>query len=593
MAEQGYWNRFNPRLTRRRMLGASSAMGLGLAAASLIGCSSSKSSTAAPKAASNAPLPAGATEGASAKITHPNVPVVSGAPKNGGTLTLATTETYTEHDAHTAVSNSEWTTIGERGLEMDEWTGKIRGNIIESWEVSDPTHLVLKVRKGIKIQNKPPWNGREFNAEDAVFNLERTAGFTAAAEKLPLANFQRASALVGMTKAEATDNYTVRVTMAAPTSTFFNGMTEIRSIWMPKGIVEVGFKDNQKFGGISAWQVSPEDKPGVQNVFQKNPDYWRKDQPHFDKFVMIQMPDHATQLAAFISKQVAIMASPTAQDQKTIAASRPDALYYQFLNVNYMYFRPSMKVAFFQDFRVRKALSLAIDYKELGNGYYGDGGGWGYLASLHPGFPEAWSEDKVKTLPGFNPTTKDKDVAEANKLMAAAGFDKGAGISIDLLNKVKADDRENSVRFQGQMQKVFPAMKMALKQDPDSATFDKHQNGNDFQMISNDSTMFPDAALEAYAHFHSKGSRNYGGFSDKDLDSTVEKAIAELDFEKRKAILDTFQQKYLDAWMPNLILYAVPSKYFIQPNIGGFDAIVGPWSAGRATQYKMAQTYLV
>ena len=593
MTDLGYWGQVNQRVSRRRLIGAGSAMGMGLAAAALIGCSSAKAPAAAQKAANNAPLPAGATEGASAKITHPFNPVVQGTPKNGGTVTIAATETYTEHDAHTAVSASEWSVIGERGLEMDEWTGKIRGNIIESWEVTDPTHLTLKVRKGIKIQNKAPWNGRDFNAEDAVFNINRTAGNTAEAEKLPLASFQRASTLVGMSKVEATDANTVRVTMTQPTSTFFTGLTEIRSLWMPKGIVEVGFKDNQKFGGISAWQMSPEDKPGVQNVFQKNPDYWRKDQPHFDKFVLIQMPDHATQLAAFLSRQIAIMASPTAQDQKTIGAARPDALLYQFLNINYMYFRPSMKIQFFQDFRVRKALSLAIDYKELGNGYYGEGGGWGYLAAMHPGFPEAWSEDKVKTLAGFNPATKDKDIAEANKLMTAAGFDKGAGIAIDLLNKVKADDRENSVRFQAQMQKTFPAMKMTLKQDPDSATFDKHQAGNDFQMISNDSTMFPDAALEAYAHTHTKGSRNYGGFSNKDLDALVEKSLAELDFEKRKALLDTYQQKYVDEWLPNLVLYAVPAKYYVQPTLGGFDTITGPWASTRVTGYKMSNTYSV
>ncbi|MEI8240758.1 MAG: hypothetical protein WCI22_15190 [Actinomycetota bacterium] len=49
----------------------------------------------------------------------------------------------------------------------------------------------------------------------------------------------------------------------------------------------------------------------------------------------------------------------------------------------------------------------------------------------------------------------------------------------------------------------------------------------------------------------------------------------------------------MDEWVPNILLYAVPSKYFIQPNLGGFDTVVGPWSAGRATGYKMSQTYLV
>ena len=46
---------------------------------------------------------------------------------------------------------------------------------MEKWEVADPLHLVLHIRKGVKLQNKPPWNGRDFNAEDAVFKLPEMA----------------------------------------------------------------------------------------------------------------------------------------------------------------------------------------------------------------------------------------------------------------------------------------------------------------------------------------------------------------------------------------------------------------------------------
>ena len=50
------------------------------------------------------------------------------------------------------------------------------------------------------------------------------------------------------------------------------------------------------------------------------------------------------------------------------------------------------------------------------------GSGWGWLAAFHTAFPEAWAEDKVKKLPGWDLSTKAKDLEEASKLLAAAGY---------------------------------------------------------------------------------------------------------------------------------------------------------------------------
>ena len=89
------------------------------------------------------------------------------------------------------------------------------------------------------------------------------------------------------------------------------------------------------------------------------------------------------------------------------------------------------------------------------------GAGWGYQASLSPGFPEAWSPDKVKEQAGYNPATKAADRAEAQKLMAAAGFPGGKGIdfSIIYINPSGSAYPENVQRFQAQMREVFPEMK--------------------------------------------------------------------------------------------------------------------------------------
>jgi peptide/nickel transport system substrate-binding protein len=45
--------------------------------------------------------------------------------------------------------------------------------LAESWEWTDPLTLVFKLRKGIKFQNKPPVNGREFTADDVTYCWNR------------------------------------------------------------------------------------------------------------------------------------------------------------------------------------------------------------------------------------------------------------------------------------------------------------------------------------------------------------------------------------------------------------------------------------
>ena len=574
-------------LSRRGALRGGFLAGAGLAGAALLGCSSSKGAPAAPSVpkAAVAPAPPPVTERA-------GMPVVKGTPKKGGAWTTAGTETYTQHDPHTAVTSSEFTVIGERAWEVDEWTGKLRPNLVESWEIVDPTHYVLKLRKGITMHNVAPVSGREFDAEDLAFNLNRIAGLTAAKEGLQPTAFQRATMLSGLAKVDAVDKYTARVTMAEPVSTWFNGVTEVRNFMMPREMVTVGFKDPSKFAGMNAFQWSSESHDGVKNVFTRFDKYWKPEQPYFDRVVELALPDRSAQVAAFISKQTSLFGGPTQQEQQTIKAARPDALFYEYMGSNWQYLRFHMqRVAAFKDLRVRKAMRLAMDFQELATSYHGTG--WGWVAAVHPSFPEAWPEDQVKKIPGYDVSAKARDREEAAKLMAAAGFPNGDGIAFEILNKRSAVNTENALRFQGQMAKALPGIKITQRAASDTAAFDKQQTGKDFQMITNDSTMAPDSVLESFAHFHSKGSRNYGDFQNAECDALLDKALRELNFEARKAIMNTWQQKFLDDWQPLIMEYATPVKAFLQPNIGGFDKIAGPWTGGRHTGNKPANLYLV
>ena len=227
------------------------------------------------------------------------------------------------------------------------------------------------------------------------------------------------------------------------------------------------------------------------------PEYYRKGEPHLDKFVRTVIPDKAGQIAAFISRQLSSVSGITPQDEKTIRAARPDALLYVTPGLLWSHLRLNMKLDVFKDIRVRKALQLMPNYADIGDGYYGPG--WTYTGALCSAFGEAWSPEKVKSLAGFNPATKDRDRAEANKLLEAAGRPAGDGVAFEILfpSQYTLTDalQSNAIRFQGQAQQVFPKMKINVKPSGDTAAFDRAQAGRTFQVVSYNTSALPELEI--------------------------------------------------------------------------------------------------
>src|SRR5262249_43469938 len=187
------------------------------------------------------------------------------------------------------------------------------------------------------------------------------------------------------------------------------------------------------------------------------------------------------------------------------------------MDCNWNHVRPNFTYQPLQDFRVRQAIHLALDYADVGNKVYGSG--WGYQAAMNVGFPEAWKPNKVKSLAGYNPDAKVADRAEAQKLISAAGFPNGKGIDIDVLvGSTSGANSDVAITFQSQMTSQFPEMKAALR-PVDSGTFSTQQADGRFKTLSYVITSVPDAVLDMVSQYHSQGSRNYGKFSNKDADT--------------------------------------------------------------------------
>ena len=73
----------------------------------------------------------------------------------------------------------------------------------------------------------------------------------------------------------------------------------------------------------------------------------------------------------------------------------------------------------------------------------------------------------------------------------------------------------------------------------------------------------------------------------------LDKALGEVDEKARLDVLNTFQEKWVSDFIPHIQFYATPARHFIQPNIGGFDKVLGPWDSGRGMTQKQNLIYEV
>ena len=90
-----------------------------------------------------------------------------------------------------------------------------RPHLAESWDTPDPLTIIFNIRNGVNWHDKAPMNGREFTADDVVFNFHRLLGLGDFAEAGPsLFTHQRPPGK----SVTATDRYTVVIKLPEPSS---------------------------------------------------------------------------------------------------------------------------------------------------------------------------------------------------------------------------------------------------------------------------------------------------------------------------------------------------------------------------------------
>jgi peptide/nickel transport system substrate-binding protein len=456
-------------------------------------------------------------------------------------LDMATSLSCTVYNVNDMVYNK--LVRGKMPPDGDSFKVELEPDLAESWEIKpDGMEVTFHLRKGVQFQNVPPTNGREFTAEDARLSFERYK--SSGVQKDFFAQVGRI---------EAPDNYTLKVVLDKPFAGFV-GTTASYSFIFPKELATNDPERRKTAVGTGAFVLDKwTPKEGVQ--YSRNPNYFEKGLPFLDKANMFVIPDDATALAAYRSRQIDVPpggAVTTKIQRDDVMKSDPDTVI-QILpisrggNVNGLQWR--LDKSPWKDERARRALSMAIDRKAFADNQY-DGLGGGFSS---PAIPWSFVFDQPPTLADqgqwyqFNPS-------EAKKLWSAAG----AG---NVTGKFVSWYQRNTFQLIQQMWKANLGFEVDAREvdNPTHITILTQRNYEDMVGIVWGP---PNYELDGwvYPYYRSDGGLNYNFVNDSTLDQLLDKQRVELDNEKRKQLFkqlwDYLNDKVYEIWWPqNYYIY--------------------------------------
>lgn len=172
--------------------------------------------------------------------------------------------------------------------------GKLQASVAESWKTLSDTQWEFKLRKDIKFQN-----GEPMNAQAAKYSIERIL--------LPANKSNWMSQLGPITKVEAVDDYTLRITTSVPVATLPQNLL-VAYLVPPKYAEEVGLAKFAKAPvGSGPFKFDSMD-PLTYFTVTAWPESWRwgGKKPGLDKVTWKKLPEDSTRVSALQAGEVDI-----------------------------------------------------------------------------------------------------------------------------------------------------------------------------------------------------------------------------------------------------------------------------------------------
>ena len=300
--------------------------------------------------------------------------------------------------------------------------------LCESYEVTfqdDTDTLIYNIRKGVYWHDKAPVNGREMDAHDIVYNMERGLRLPRSYLNITMTQDERPLSI------EAVDKWTVKVVCPKGLAgKWLEQSGELMAIVPP----EV----DEEWGDMNDWThvigtgpfIIDDYVPMSALTLKRNPNYWRDDPvhpgyrlPYVDYLKMLIIEDASTRIAALRTGKADTM-KMSFDDAEDVLATATDLIVSAVPATTPGLFFMDLRKPPFNDIKVRRAMQIGVDQKAISDAYYSGHAEWYSFPLLPIGeHSDMWTDladmpESVQELFGYDPE-------KAKQLLAEAGYPDG------------------------------------------------------------------------------------------------------------------------------------------------------------------------
>ncbi|MEZ9872215.1 MULTISPECIES: ABC transporter substrate-binding protein [Vibrio] len=452
------------------------------------------------------------------------------------------------------------------GLVNQDGDGNTIPGVAESWETTDNKTFTFHLRKDAKWSNGDP-----VTANDFVYSFQRAVDpltaspyawymeYTKMANAKDIVAGKKDKSELGV---KALDDYTLEVTLdtAVPYFVMMMGHTTVKPVH--KATVE-------KFG--DQW-TKPENFVGngafVPNQWVvnerlelvRNENYWDNEHTVLNKVTFLPIENQVAEMNRFLSGELDFTYEVPNEHFRRLQKEYPEDVNIKG-NLCTYYYQFNAQKAPFDDVRVRKAMSYAMDRDIVTKAILGQGQKPAYFLT-----PEITAGFDPVT-PEYGQLSQKERIAEAKRLLEEAGYTKSNPLEFNLLYNTSENHKKLAVAIASMWKKELGINAKLENQEwksyldsKDTGNFDVARAGwcGDYNEASSFLTLMVSQNTTAGQHYK---SADYDKIIDKALSSTSEE-------ERTKLYIEA--EKLLAKDMPIAPVYQYVTTRLVSPLLGGY-----------------------
>ncbi|EHU4914285.1 oligopeptide ABC transporter substrate-binding protein OppA [Vibrio vulnificus] len=452
------------------------------------------------------------------------------------------------------------------GLVNQDANGNVIPGVAESWETTDNQTFTFHLRKDAKWSNGDP-----VTAQDFVYSWQRAVDPATASPYswyMEYTKMKNAKEIIAGAKdkstlgAKALDDKTLVVELEAPVPYFVMMMGHTTTKPIHKATVEK-FGDQwtkaENYVGNGAFVL---DKWVVNERLElkRNAQYWDDKNTVLTKMTYLPIENQVAEMNRFLSGEIHITNELPLEHFKRLKKEHSESVQVKGDLCTYYYGFNNAKAPF-DDVRVRKALSYAIDRDVISNAILGQGQKPAYF--LTPEITAGFSPE----MPAYGKMTQKERIAEAKKLLEEAGYSKANPLKFTLLYNTSENHKKIATAIQS-MWKTGLGVDIALENQEWKTYLDTRRQGN-FDVTRAGWCGDYNEASSFLTLMKSNNSSNDPKYQSEEYDAVMAKAIASTSEEERQKLYAE-AEKLLARDMPIAPIYQYVKSRLVSPAVGGY-----------------------